>query len=257
MQPFTTGRPLGLPCGLPQGVNPQGAQASRGSQRAASGCAELAALGHRHTVRAVRALHSVDLVTIVERGARHEQSHIVRAVRAVRCGARKQRGERAPPQAPGPGTGTRRDERSVEDGDEAVLASGAPDAGDDAEGVDRDDGESEEGFGSDAEVGAAADAVGGGAAEFVEIGIVGGPFGTQGEVRVRPITDMPENRLGKPGIRCGLLLFRMESVDGRSGNRARRRQQPREERGAQSARKKGGMEREREREREGVWGGTH
>jgi hypothetical protein len=38
--------------------------------------------------------------------------------------------------------------------------------------------------------------------EFVEVGVVGAPHGVRGEMKVQPLTDFPEERLGTPGTRC-------------------------------------------------------
>ena len=37
--------------------------------------------------------------------------------------------------------------------------------------------------------------------EFVEVGVVGAPHGVRGEVKVQPLTDFPQDRLGTPGTR--------------------------------------------------------
>eukprot|EP00884_Botryococcus_braunii_P022951 jgi/Botrbrau1/933/Bobra.0167s0044.1 len=38
-------------------------------------------------------------------------------------------------------------------------------------------------------------------ADLVEIGVLGAPFGVKGQIRVKAITDSPEQRLGVPGLR--------------------------------------------------------
>lgn len=43
--------------------------------------------------------------------------------------------------------------------------------------------------------------------EWVEVGRVGPPHGVRGEMKVQPLTDFPEDRLGEPGPRCGLRLL--------------------------------------------------
>jgi hypothetical protein len=49
---------------------------------------------------------------------------------------------------------------------------------------------------------AAADGVSAQAAdEWVEVGRVGPPHGVRGEMKVQPLTDFPEDRLGEPGAR--------------------------------------------------------
>ena len=38
-------------------------------------------------------------------------------------------------------------------------------------------------------------------AEWIEVGVVGPPHGVRGEMKVQPLTDFPEDRLGTPGMR--------------------------------------------------------
>jgi hypothetical protein len=38
--------------------------------------------------------------------------------------------------------------------------------------------------------------------EWVEVGRIGPPHGVRGEMKVQPLTDFPEDRLGTPGPRC-------------------------------------------------------
>jgi 16S rRNA processing protein RimM len=51
------------------------------------------------------------------------------------------------------------------------------------------------------ETAAAAPAAAAAAAEWVEVGVVGPPHGVRGEMKVQPLTDFPEERLGEPGPR--------------------------------------------------------
>ena len=37
--------------------------------------------------------------------------------------------------------------------------------------------------------------------EWVEVGVVGPPHGLDGSVKIKPLTDFPQERLGTPGIR--------------------------------------------------------
>ena len=39
------------------------------------------------------------------------------------------------------------------------------------------------------------------AGEWIQVGVVGPPHGVRGEFKVQPLTDFPEDRLGKPGTR--------------------------------------------------------
>lgn len=52
--------------------------------------------------------------------------------------------------------------------------------------------------------------------EWIEIGIVGPPHGVRGEMKVQPLTDFPEERLGQPGKRW--LQAQMPRIAARKGS---------------------------------------